>query len=129
MAGEEYTADILILSSAIGSGHMRASGHRPQGGAGLDRSGAGLPVRWMVDDGVGLEPPAPGEDPTSHPPRRPPRGRHPPPRREGYRRFTEVDRSHTIAAVSHITRDLKEAGYSFLILPELLNLGAGGGAG
>jgi peptidoglycan-N-acetylglucosamine deacetylase len=41
----------------------------------------------------------------------------------------KADRSHTIAAVPHIIHDLKEAGYRFLTLPELMDLGAGGGAG
>jgi processive 1,2-diacylglycerol beta-glucosyltransferase len=36
MAGEEHKADILILSSAIGSGHMRASAAVVRGVALLD---------------------------------------------------------------------------------------------
>jgi hypothetical protein len=83
----------------------------------------------MVGDGVGLEPPAPGDDPTSHPPRRPPRGRNPFHDGQDTDAFPKAGRSHTLAAVSHIIHDLKAAGYRFLILPELMDLGAGGGAG
>jgi peptidoglycan/xylan/chitin deacetylase (PgdA/CDA1 family) len=36
--------------------------------------------------------------------------------------FPKADRSHTIAAVPHIIRSLKASGYSFLTLPELMDL-------
>jgi peptidoglycan/xylan/chitin deacetylase (PgdA/CDA1 family) len=36
--------------------------------------------------------------------------------------FPEADRSRTIAAVPYIIEDLKEAGYGFLTLPELMEL-------
>jgi peptidoglycan-N-acetylglucosamine deacetylase len=36
--------------------------------------------------------------------------------------FPEADRSHTIAAVPEIVRSLKESGYRFLTLPELMAL-------
>ncbi len=38
--------------------------------------------------------------------------------------FPKADRSHTIAAVPHIIRNLKESGYGFLTLPELMDLDA-----
>jgi peptidoglycan-N-acetylglucosamine deacetylase len=36
--------------------------------------------------------------------------------------FPKADRSHTIAAVPHIVRSLRESGYRFLTLPELISL-------
>jgi peptidoglycan-N-acetylglucosamine deacetylase len=36
--------------------------------------------------------------------------------------FLNADRSHTIAAVPHIVRSLRESGYRFLTLPELISL-------
>lgn len=38
--------------------------------------------------------------------------------------YPKADRSHTISAVPHIVRRLKEAGYRFLTLPELMDLDA-----
>ncbi len=38
--------------------------------------------------------------------------------------FPKADRSHTVAAVSHIIRSLKANGYSFLTVPELMDLEA-----
>ncbi|MBA2346196.1 MAG: polysaccharide deacetylase family protein [Rubrobacter sp.] len=38
--------------------------------------------------------------------------------------YPKADRSHTIAAVPHIIRQLKEDGYCFLTLPEMMDLDA-----
>ena len=38
--------------------------------------------------------------------------------------FPKADRSHTVAAVPHIIRSLKAAGYGFLTLPELMKIEA-----
>lgn len=38
--------------------------------------------------------------------------------------FPKADRSHTVAAVPRIIHTLKESGYRFLTLPELMDLDA-----